>query len=128
MDLFEGAAALGDYLIVIVNNDVAQMLKKGKIILDEQNRLRLVQGLRLVDEALISIDGDSTVRETLRMIAKKYPDDELLFANGGDRSIPTAVPEAGVCKEFNIVAVYGIGGTSKSDSSTRINQALGLQD
>ena len=41
IDLIEAARAMGDYLIVIVNNDIHQMVKKGKIILDENNRARL---------------------------------------------------------------------------------------
>lgn len=128
LDLFEAAVSFGDYLIVIVNNDAAQMLKKGKIILDERNRLRLVSALRAVNEAMISTDTDATVRETLRHLALKYPNDELIFANGGDRNSPAVVPESDVCREFHIAMVYGVGGTQKADSSTRINQALGLQD
>ena len=45
LDMIEAAAELGDKVIVIVNNDVQQMLKKGKIILDEANRLRLLRSL-----------------------------------------------------------------------------------
>ena len=43
LDMIEAAAAMGDKLIVIVNNDKQQLLKKGKIILDESNRLRLMR-------------------------------------------------------------------------------------
>ena len=42
LDMIEAAAQMGDKLIVIVNNDKQQLLKKGKIILDENNRLRLI--------------------------------------------------------------------------------------
>lgn len=128
LDMIEAARAMGDYLIVVVNNDAAQLLKKGKIILDEQNRLRLVTALKVVDEVLIALDTDPTVRQTLRAIAQKYPNDELVFANGGDRSSSKVVPETDVCREFSIAMVYGVGGTEKADSSTRINQALGAQE
>ena len=33
LDMIEAAAKMGDYLIVVVNNDKQQLLKKGKIIL-----------------------------------------------------------------------------------------------
>ena len=46
LDMIEGAAKLGDKLIVIVNNDIQQHLKKGKVILDEKNRLRLMRALK----------------------------------------------------------------------------------
>lgn len=126
LDLIEGAAALGDRLIVIVNSDEQQMLKKGKIILDEGNRVRLMRALRDVDEVVLSIDGsDMGQRKTIEMIAKKYPDDELIFANGGDRDSDKTIPEAEVCKQYGIRLEFGVGGTDKIDSSTRINQALG---
>lgn len=45
IDMIEAARAMGDRLVVIVNNDKQQILKKGKIILDEKNRLRLMRAL-----------------------------------------------------------------------------------
>ena len=38
LDMIEAASEMGDKLVVIVNNDKQQLLKKGKIILDEMNR------------------------------------------------------------------------------------------
>lgn len=125
LDMIEAAAKMGDKLVVVVNNDVQQVLKKDKIILPEQNRIRLIQALRDVDESLIAIDQDPTVTQTLKLIAEKYPNDELIFANGGDRDSEKAIPETDVCKQYNIAMVFGVGGTEKADSSTRINQALG---
>ena len=128
LDLVESARALGDKLIVIVNNDKQQLLKKGKIILDEQNRLRLLRSLKGVDEVVLSIDDTSAVSDTLAMIAKQHPGDELLFAKGGDRApSQDAIPESEieVSKKYNIEVVYGVGGYIKADSSTRINQENG---
>ena len=62
-----------------------------------------------------------------RLIARQYPGCQLVFANGGDRSAPEVVPERGVCEKYNIEMVYGVGGTNKADSSTRINQATGQE-
>jgi cytidyltransferase-like protein len=130
LDLIEEATRLGDKLIVIVNNDVQQMLKKGKIILPEENRVRLIRALRDVDEVVLSVDEDPSVTKTLEKIADTYTNDEIIFANGGDRVDPDALPgpEAALCKEKAIKMVFGVGGEKKADSSTRINQALGLQE
>jgi glycerol-3-phosphate cytidylyltransferase/D-beta-D-heptose 7-phosphate kinase/D-beta-D-heptose 1-phosphate adenosyltransferase len=127
LDMIEAARELGDKLIVIVNNDQQQVLKKGKIILDEQNRLRLMRALKGVDQVILSIDGDPTIIKTLAMVAGQYPGDGLIFANGGDRSSEKAVPETEICKKNNIEMVFGVGGDTKSDSSTRINQATGKE-
>jgi glycerol-3-phosphate cytidylyltransferase/D-beta-D-heptose 7-phosphate kinase/D-beta-D-heptose 1-phosphate adenosyltransferase len=126
LDMIEAAKRMGDKLIAIVNNDVQQMQKKGKIILDENNRTRLVGALRDVDEVILSIDKDPTQIETLQLVANKYPDDELVFANGGDRDSTKAIPETEVCEKNNIEMVFGAG-VGKPDSSTRINQALGYE-
>lgn len=125
LDMIEAAAAMGDRLIVIVNNDIQQVMKKDKVILSEQNRLRLIEALRYTDEAMIALDEDPTVIKSLEAIAQMYPDDELVFANGGDRDSEKAIPEAEVCHANNIELVFGVGGDDKADSSTRINQALG---
>lgn len=130
LDLIEAAKEKGDYLIVIVNNDIHQMTKKGKIILDENNRARLMAALKPVDEVVIGIDPEdpkwpSTL--TLEMVANKYPDDELIFCNGGDRVDPDGLPgpEAEMCRAKGITMLFGVGGDQKADSSTRINQAIG---
>ena len=124
LDMIESAAEMGDRLLVIVNNDKQQLLKKGKIILDERNRLRLMRALRQVDEAVLSIDEDPPIVKTLEMVAQKYPDDELIFANGGDRDTEKAIPEADVCHRYNIAMRFDAG-EGKPDSSTRINRATG---
>lgn len=129
LDMIEAGAKLGDKLIVIVNNDEQQVLKKGKVILTEDNRARLIGALRDVDEVMISIDKDPTVIKSLEAIAKKYPNDQLVFANGGDRNSEKAIPESDVCHQYNIEMVFGVGfeirGLVKPDSSTRINQETG---
>ena len=124
LDMIEAASRLGDKLVVIVNNDTQQMIKKGKIILPEANRARLMNALKLVDDVIISLDQDPTVVKTLGALADMYPHDELIFANGGDRDSEKAIPEAGVAHERNITLIFSAG-IGKPDSSTRINQATG---
>lgn len=126
LDMIEAGAEQADKLIVIVNNNQQQMAKKGKVIIDEQDRLRIVRALRAVDEAFIAIDDDRTVSASLRQIAEANTDYHLVFANGGDRK-PEFVPEAETCEACGIEMMFGLGGTDKADSSTRINMELGLE-
>ena len=125
LDMIEAGAKMGDKLIVIVNNDDQQIMKKGKVILTADNRARLIGALRDVDEVMISVDQDPTVIKSLEAIAQKYSNDELVFANGGDRDSEKAIPEGDVCRKYNIEMIFGVGGTEKADSSTRINQEMG---
>jgi len=110
--LFEAAKALGDKLIVIVNNNAQQIAKKGKLIHDAEDIKYIIERLNMVDEAFISIDKDGSQCETLRMLK---PD---IFANGGDRDRGN-VPETPVCDELGIKMVDNVGG-EKHNSSTDI--------
>ena len=127
LDMIDASAALGDELLVIVNNNAQQMIKKGKIIMDEADRLRVVLALRAVSDAIVAVDDDRTVSASLAALARKYPDHRLIFANGGDRK-PDFVPETPTCEEHGIEMVFGVGGNDKADSSSRINVELGLEE
>ena len=91
LDYLEAGASLGDRLIVIVNNDLQQKKKKGKVILPQQDRLRIVKALSIVDEACVAIDDDSSVKKTIESIALKNQQFNLMFANGGDRNQPSDI-------------------------------------
>ena len=127
LDYLEAGAALGHRLVVIVNNDFQQQKKKGKVIIPEGDRLRIVKALSIVDEAYIAIDKDSSVKKTIVDIASTNQDFHLIFGNGGDRNQLSDIPEREVCKEHNIELVFGVGGSTKKDSSTRINKELGIE-
>jgi glycerol-3-phosphate cytidylyltransferase/D-beta-D-heptose 7-phosphate kinase/D-beta-D-heptose 1-phosphate adenosyltransferase len=127
LDMMEAARSLTGYLVVIVNNDAQQVLKKGKVIQPVEDRLRVVRALRVVDDAVEAVDEDGTVKKSLAIVRERYPRARLVFANGGDRSQRSRVAESDVCEDLGIELRFGIGGVSKADSSTRINQLLGLE-
>ncbi len=103
------ARELGDYLIVIVNNDKQAYLKKGKSFMCEDDRLQIVSQIKGVDEAVMSIDEDKTVCKTLDLLK---PD---IFANGGDRS-NSEIPEFKICKENGTQVMDGLGNKIRSSS------------
>jgi len=103
------SASLWGELIVIVNNDYQCELKKGKSFMPEEDRLRIVQSLKVVDKAFLSVDKDGSVCESLAIIK---PD---IFANGGDRSVGE-IPETKVMKKYNIEMVDGLGSKIRSSS------------
>jgi len=115
LDMIHAAKRLGDYLIVIVNNDEQVKIKGSTPFMDEQERLAIVKALRGVDAAILSVDKDAAVCETLKML---NPD---VFANGGDRKNTNDIPEAQVCNDLNIEMVFGVGGSKTQSSSTLLN-------
>lgn len=126
LDLFEAARERSGYLIVVVNNDKQQMLKKGRVIQAAEMRARIVRALRIVDQVYIAVEDSPGIDGTFDLIRSNFPDTELEFCNGGDRrdvsQLPTEEIEAGA--RNNIRMLYGIGGTDKADSSTRILGAM----
>ena len=129
LDMIEDAQRRSDAVIVIVNNNDQQVMKKGKVIIDEADRLRIVQAMKAVDHAFIAVDADRTVCASLEKAAADFGNEyKLVFGNGGDRNEGAVVPEEPVCEANGIEMVFDMGGTQKRDSSSRINVELGLED
>jgi len=111
IEYFKKAKELGDFLVVILNNEEQTMLKRGeKPFMSIDERHAIIKSIEGVDGVLISEDKDSTVCQTLRTLE---PD---IFANGGDRH-NEEIPEAEVCKELDIKIVDGLGKKIQSSSS-----------
>jgi len=109
IEYMERSRLLGDYLFVIVNNDHQASLKKTKSFMPEAERLKIIRSLKCVDGAMIAVDKDRTVCETLRVIR---PD---IFTNGGDQTNLT-IPEGPICTELGIQLIDGLGEKIQSSS------------
>ncbi len=96
------AKSLGDFLIVVVNNDKQAELKHGYSFMPCSERIEVVRALECVDMVVESIDEDRTVCKTLRML---HPH---VFTNGGDQTNET-IPEAKICNEMGIEMIDGLG-------------------
>ena len=103
------AKKLGDYLVVIVNNNLQCKLKKGKFFMDENDRAEIVKNLKSVDEVFLSIDSDKTVCKSLEKLKPS------IFANGGDRK-NYEIPESKVCDMYGIEIIDGLGDKIRSSS------------
>ena len=116
IEYFNNAKANGDSLIVIVNSDFQRTLKGSKEFQDEEERVFIVENLRLVDKCFLSIDKDRTVVESIKMIFNQFGNEyQLVFANGGDQNKDT-IPERPICEELGIELIDGLGGKIQSSS------------
>jgi hypothetical protein len=107
---------LADELFVIVNSDLQRALKESKEFQKEDERLFIVQNIKAVDTAIISIDKDRTVCASIEAIFETYGDQyQLGFANGGDQD-NNSIPEAPICKELGIHLIDGLGDKIQSSS------------
>jgi cytidyltransferase-like protein len=120
IEYFNMAKDRGDQLFVIVNSDLQRALKGSKEFMKQDERLCIVENLKMVDTAIISVDRDRTVCDSLRFIHslyKQFPPCEttLAFANGGDQNNDT-IPESAVCKELGIELIDNLGKKIQSSS------------
>ena len=116
IEYFNNAKALSDELFVIVNNDFQRELKGSKEFQKEEERLFIVENMKAVDKAIISIDKDRTVCESIKKIHSDFGDEyELAFANGGDQN-NDSIPESPICNELKVNLIDGLGDKVQSSS------------
>ena len=116
--LIKEARALGDMLIVGINSDEWLARKKGRAFMPWQERLCVLNNLSSVDEVYTFDDEDGTACHLLQQVRAHYPDAEIIFANGGDRTQDN-IPEMTV---EGVEFVFGVGGEDKANSSSWILQ------
>lgn len=116
LEYFNNAKALADELFVIVNSDLQRDLKGSKEFQKEDERLFIVQNIKAVDKAIISVDKDRTVCASIALLHETYGKEyQLGFANGGDQD-NNSIPEAPICKSLGINLIDGLGDKIQSSS------------
>lgn len=120
--MMKEAKKLGDKLIVILNNDNFLMNKKGFAFMPQNERAEIIEGFDCVDEVFISIDQDSTVKESLKKLSENQKLN--IFANGGDRKNEEDIPETKICKDLGIEMVFNVGGGKIQSSSELVKSEI----
>lgn len=113
---FKAARALGNMLIVGVNSDAWLERKKGRAFMPGTERIEIIQNLKMVDGCILFNDNDNTAIEAIRNVKQLYPNSQIIFANGGDRTKEN-IPEM---SEQDVEFVFGVGGENKMNSSSWI--------
>jgi D-beta-D-heptose 7-phosphate kinase/D-beta-D-heptose 1-phosphate adenosyltransferase len=115
--MFKSAKELGDRLLVAVNSDAWLVRKKGRAFMPLHERTGIITNLSCVDEIVMGYDdSDGSSTDALRRVKEKYPMDEIIFANGGDRNMFN-IPEMAV---EGVTFNFGVGGGHKANSSSWI--------
>ena len=117
---FKAARELGDILVVGLNSDSWLTRKKGRPFMSWNERSSIIGELECVDEVIGFNDDDGTAVDAISEMISEYPNDNIIFANGGDRKKGTT-PELEFAKRFdNVTFEFGIGGEDKKNSSSWI--------
>ena len=115
---FNAAKKLGDKLIVGVNSDAWLSRKKGRSFMPVTERTAIVDNIKCVDGVILFNDDDGSAKEAIRNVRQMFPDDTIVFANGGDRT-SVNIPEMN-CGVDNVEFIFGVGGEDKKNSSSWI--------
>ena len=116
IEYFRAAKRLGDVLVVGVNSDSWLRRKKGREFMPSHERIKIIENLRMVDHCILFNDTDDHAIEAIRNVKMMYPNSEVIFANGGDRTAEN-IPEM---SESDVKFEFGVGGTDKKNSSSWI--------
>ena len=113
IDLMKKAQALGDKLVVILNNDHWLEKKKGFAFMDQEERKAILKAIRYVDEVIVTDHPENlTDTSVCAELEKLKPD---IFANGGDRKADN-IPEYALCEKLGIKMVFNLGEKIQSSS------------
>lgn len=111
---FAEAKNLGDRLVVGINSDSWLERKKGRSFMAFQERKTIIKNLKMVDLVIDFDDSDGSSKKAIQRVKELFPDDQIIFANGGDRTKDN-IPEM---DEADTTFVFGVGGSDKINSSS----------
>jgi D-beta-D-heptose 7-phosphate kinase/D-beta-D-heptose 1-phosphate adenosyltransferase len=116
----KAAKKLGDLLVIGVNSDEWLTRKKGSAFMPFSERAEIIKNIVGVDFVIDFDDKDGSAKRAIWMVRQSYPQDHIIFANGGDRT-STNIPEMDI-QDDNLEFVFGVGGDDKKNSSSWILQ------
>ena len=116
--LIQEASNYGE-VVVLLNSDNWLKKKKGKAFLSFYERKIIMNALKKVIDVIEFDDSDKTCINGIEKAINKYPNNKIIFANGGDRNNKTT-PEIEFCNKNNVRTIWGIGGSNKTNSSSLI--------
>lgn len=116
IEYFRAARQLGTMLVVGVNSDAWLTRKKGQAFMPIKDRVAIIENLRMVDHCVLFDDDDDSAVEAIRNVKMMYPNSQIIFANGGDRTAKN-IPEM---SESGVEFVFGVGGKDKKNSSSEL--------
>lgn len=105
---------LGDLLIVGLNSDAWLTRKKGRPFMKIDDRFAVISSMACADKVIEFNDDTNNSLDAIRIVKEMYPNDTIIFANGGDRN-SSNIPELQVP---NIEFAFGVGGDHKMNSSS----------
>lgn len=117
INYFLEASKLGDKLVVGLNSDAWLTRKKGRAFMPIDERTAVISNLRVVDETMPFNDDTNNSVNCIYELLEKYPNDEIIFVNGGDRNNSNVPEQLEFANNKRVSFIFGVGGEHKQNSS-----------
>lgn len=116
--MFKEAKKLGDELWVGINSDEWLIRKKGFRYMSWEERSEVISMMSIVDKIILFNDDDNSSNDAIS-ITKSLSNENVTFANGGDRNKNTTM-EYGNPDHDDVTFTFNVGGNNKKNSSSDI--------
>ena len=119
----QAASKLGDMLVVGVNTDDWLVRNNGKVITPWDDRACIISALRDVQCVIGFDDSDDTAGNAIFQTLAGFPNDTVIFVNGGDVQDAPEYDMYGI--NDNVEFVYGVG---NDDNENYIDEMVERND
>ncbi len=120
--MLQEARALGDKLIVVLNNDAWLRTKKGFAFMPQEERAEIIAAFSFVDEVMLSLHDED---DPGPFSSKGVGDNQTRYICEWRRSEDVSdIPEAEICQKYNIQMVFNVGKGGKVQSSSWLTGKL----
>lgn len=107
-------------VVIGLNSDDWLKKKKGTEFMPFSERAEIISNLKNVMTVIPFDDSDGSACDAIEQVKKMFPNNKIIFANGGDRTIYN-IPEMEKYKNDTQVSFsFGVGGQDKKNSSSWI--------
>lgn len=107
-------------VVIGLNSDEWLTRKKGKPFLTFLERQAVLKEMKDVLDVINFDDSDNTASDAIQKILTLFPENKIIFVNGGDRTVDN-IPELEAFKDHPRVSFeFGVGGEDKKNSSSWI--------
>ena len=113
--LIQEAGKIGR-VVVGLNSDQWLKTKKGMHFMPFEERKAIVEQMQGVVLATGFNDTDGTAIDAIRVVQNMFPNESIIFCNGGDRTDKN-IPEHDFCVKNNVEMRFEVGGGKANSSS-----------
>lgn len=117
LEYFKESAKLGHKFVVGLNSDSWLTRKKGRAFMPISERFSIIENLKMVDEVMAFNDDTNNSVDCIYQLLIKYPNDEIVFVNGGDRDHTNVPEQIEFANNSRVSFIFGVGGNDKRNSS-----------